>query len=135
MNVRRRDLLKYIGVGAVATTFPPSFASDDASKRSGDQKLHNDYQSNNEGTEYYFLGNGSLLAALQTVTKPESGTHCGLLLMSSDHFGRKISTYLYHPERGLQNSRFFFSADAKQYVPDPANSSAATPLEAPRHLV
>ncbi len=123
MKVQRRDLLKFLGVGAVATTFPPSFATEDIPELSGEQKLHNDYQSDNDGTEYYFLGNGLLLAALQTATKPESGTHCGLLLMSSDHFGRKISTFLYHPERGLQNSRFFFTADGTSYVPEPGNST------------
>jgi hypothetical protein len=70
------------------------------------QKLHADYQSNNDGVEYFFLGNGSITAAVQTSQSADAGTHCGILLMSPEHFGRKASTFLYHPERGLQASLF-----------------------------
>lgn len=122
MNLKRREFLKYAGAGAVATTVRFPFEKPDAPALS-EQKLHQDYQSNNPGMEYYFLGNGKILAALQTSPKPESGTHCGLLVMSSEHFGRKISTYLYHPERGLQNSRFIALIDGKTYTPEFSKSS------------
>lgn len=122
MSLKRRDFLKFASVGAVATTVRFPFEAPDAAKL-GEQKLHQDYQSNNPGMEYYFLGNGKILAALQTSQKPESGTHCGLLVMSTEHFGRKISTYLYHPERGLQNSRFIAVIDGKAFGPEFSNSS------------
>lgn len=123
MNLERREFLRYIGVGAVASTLPSPFESTDEQRASQEQKLHPDYQSNNPGTEYYLLGNGHIIAALQVSPKPEYGTHCGLLVMSSEHFGRKISTYLYHPERGLQNSRFFLAIDGKSFVPEHDSSN------------
>lgn len=118
MSIQRRDFLKHVGVGAFATTIPSPFAGLQQSPNEKEQKLHNDFQSNNPGTEYYFLGNGKILAAVQSSSKPESGTHAGLLVMSSEHFGRKISTYLYHPERGLQNSRFMVLVGGRAYTPE-----------------
>lgn len=123
MNVRRRDFLKYVGTGTIASTLPADRLFSREGELSGEQKLHHDYQSNNEGTEYYVLGNGLIFAALQSSDKPEAGTHAGLLLMSAEHFGRKISTYLYHPERGLQNSRATVVIEGKGYVPEPGNSA------------
>jgi hypothetical protein len=123
MTIERREFLKYVGAGAIATTVRPSLRSSEEASFPGEQRIHPDYQSNNPGVEYYFLGNGRVLAALQTSPKPEEGTHCGLLLMSSDHFGRKMSTYLYHPERGLQNSRVTVVVDGKGYLPAYAAST------------
>jgi len=125
MSVERREFLKFIGAGTLATTLPfePSLLQERGASRA--QLLHQDYQSNNPGTEYYFLGNGLILAALQTSTNPEAGTHCGLLVMSPEHFGRKISSYLYHPERGLQNSRCIINAESMSYVPDAAKSKVS----------
>ena len=123
MSLERREFLKYVGAGAVATTLRGPLASTDQNSLGQEQKLHHDYQSNNPGTEYFLLGNGIILAALQTSPKPEYGTHCGLLLMSAEHFARKISTYLYHPERGLQNSRVSALIDGKGYYPDYTSST------------
>lgn len=123
MSLQRRDFLKHVGVSALATTVHGPLASFRQPSSSADQKLHNDFQSNNPGMEYYFLGNGKILAAVQSAPKPESGTHAGLLVMSSEHFGRKISTYLYHPERGLQNSRFMVLVGGKAYAPEYATSA------------
>ncbi len=125
MNVERREFLKFIGTGTLATTLPLESTLFQEQSTSQGQRLHQDYQSNNQGTEYYFLGNGLIAAALQTSGNPEAGTHCGLLLMSPEHFTRKISTYLYHPERGLQNSRCFINADGASYVPDAAKSKVS----------
>ena len=121
MNVERRDFLKYVGTGAFVSALPPGLAPPPPEAEEA-QHLHQDFQSNNAGTEYYFLGNGLILAALQTSTDPAMGTHCGLLLMSPEHFGRKISTYLYHPERGLQNSRTTVVVDRRGFLPEIASS-------------
>ncbi len=123
MTIERREFLKYVGAGAIATTVRPSLGSLGEASLQQEQKIHPDYQSNNPGVEYYFLGNGQILTALQTSPRPEEGTHCGLLLMSSDHFGRKMSTYLYHPERGLQNSRVTVVVNGKGYLPEYATSA------------
>lgn len=118
MNLERRSFLKTLGTGALATTLPFG-RSTLTSPAAEEQRLHQDYQTNNEGIEYYLLGNGLMLAGLQTSPREEIGTHCGLLVMSPQHFGRKISTYLYHPERGLQNSRCIVNEGGASYVAQP----------------
>lgn len=122
MTLQRRDFLKYVGTGALATTLPARLSRAGKTVLEPEQKIHQDYQSDNKGVEYWFLGNGKILVALQTSPRPEAGTHTGLLVMSPDHFGRKMSSYLYHPERGLMNSRFFAIIDDKGYAPDFATS-------------
>ena len=118
MSLERRDFLKYAGLGAIATTLRPGFdAAQDAPARN-EQKIDRDFRTNNPGVEYYLLGNGRLTVAIQTSPTPESGTHCGLLLMSPEHFARKLSTYLFHPERGLQNSRFIVVVDGQSHTPE-----------------
>lgn len=117
MKLERRDFLKYIGTSTLMTTLPIDGALSNEALPD-EQKLHQDYQSNNKGTEYYFIGNGLIAGALQTSPSPEAGTHCGLLVMSPEHFGRKISTYLYHPERGLQNSRPYLVCNRTSYSPE-----------------
>lgn len=121
MNIERRSFLKTLGTGALVTSIPlhrSSFGPAAAEQ----QRLHPDYQSNNAGIEYFLLGNGLILVGLQASAHEESGTHGGLLVMSPEHFGRKISTYLYHPERGLQNSRTFVLEGGTSHVPKPGAS-------------
>jgi hypothetical protein len=118
MSLERRDFLKYVGVGAIATTLRPDLSSPQDVPPVNEQKIHPDFRSNNPGLEYYLLGNGLILTAIQVSPKPESGTNCGLLISSSEHFCRKLSTYLFHPERGLQNSRFTLTIDGTGYTPD-----------------
>ncbi|MCX6145447.1 MAG: hypothetical protein NTZ35_19745 [Ignavibacteriales bacterium] len=118
MSLERRDFLKYVGVGAIATTIRPHLDSPQDAPLVNEQNIHPDFRSNNPGLEYYILGNGLILTALQVSPKPESGTHCGLLVSSSEHFCRKLSTYLFHPERGLQNTRFTVNIDGKGYSPE-----------------
>src|SRR5512137_648400 len=118
MSLERRDFLKYLSAGAVATTFRPSLGSVQDPAPVNEQKIHSDFRTNNPGLEYFILGNGQILVSVQTATKAESGTHCGVLVMSSEHFARKMSTYLFHPERGLQNTRFTITIDGKGYIPE-----------------
>lgn len=123
MSLERRDFLKYAGMGALATTLRPSLGSPQDAPPKNEQHLDRDFRTNNPGLEYYFLGNGQILCAVQTSPTPESGTHCGLLFMSSEHFARKLSTYLFHPERGLQNTRFTVIVDGKGYTPEYGKST------------
>ena len=118
MSLERRDFLKYLSAGAVATTFRPSLGSPQEPAPVNEQNVHPDFRTNNPGLEYFVLGNGQVLVSVQTAPKPESGTHCGMLVMSSEHFARKMSTYLFHPERGLQNTRFTVTLDGKGYAPE-----------------
>jgi len=123
MSLERRDFLKYMSAGAIATTLRPSLGSPQEMAPVNEQKIHPDFRTNNPGLEYYLLGNGQILISVQTSPKPESGTHCGMLVMSSEHFARKMSTYLFHPERGLQNTRMTVTLDGKSYGPESGNST------------
>lgn len=116
MSIERRGFLKTIGVGALAATIKPPFVSRPESAGEQEQKVHHDFRTNNPGAEYFCLGNGLVLVAVQVSPKPEDGTHLGLLFMSAEHFARKMSTYLFHPERGLLNTRFTAVIDGKGYV-------------------
>lgn len=120
MKQQRRHFLKTLGTGAVLSTLPSPHLR--AASAEDDQFLHKDYQSNNPGTEYFLLGNGLIFAALQTSKEVPAGTHCGLLIMSPEHFGRKVSTYLYHPERGLEHSRCYVAHGSKSFSPEAATS-------------
>ena len=118
MSLERRDFLKYATMGAIATTLRPSSEQPQEVAPKNEQKIDRDFRTNNPGVEYYLVGNGQILAAIQTAPTAEAGTHCGLLFMSSEHFARKMSTYLFHPERGLQNTRFTAVIDGKGYTPE-----------------
>jgi hypothetical protein len=118
MNLERREFLRFVGAGAIATTLRAAPETGQAAAPVNEQKVHPDFRTNNPGLDYYMLGNGKILVSVQTSSLPESGTHCGLLVMSSEHFARKMSTYLFHPERGLQNTRLTLSVGGKGYGPE-----------------
>jgi len=122
MKIDRREFIRYAGVGVIASSVRNPIEHGGNAENPEQQKIHPDFQSNIEGTEYYFIGNGLILAAIQSVRTSTDGTHCGLLLMSPEHFGRKMSTYLYHPERGLLFSRSLVTIDKKVYAPNPQES-------------
>jgi hypothetical protein len=61
---------------------------------------HPDVRTNLPGTEYYFLGNGLIQAALQVSRHPKA-TPLGLLLMDPEVLGPKRACASLDPERGL----------------------------------
>jgi hypothetical protein len=117
--MKRRNFIQYVGAGSLATTLYPALFARSSQRISREQYIHRDYQSNNPATEYFFLGNGLIIAALQSSGVTESGTHCGVMLMSADRFCRKASTFLFHPERGLENTRLYVRINGRSYVPMP----------------
>lgn len=88
------------------------------------QNLHRDFETTLDGVEYFVLGNGSILAALQVARQPGPATQGGVLVMSPERFGRKFSTFLFVPERGLRNSRAAVWVDGVEYAPEPGTSEA-----------
>ena len=116
MTIERREFLKVLGAGVLATSLPAGAAPADSPQK--EQGIPQDSYSDKTGTEYYFLGNGLIMAALQTSPSEDAGTHCGLLLMSPEHFARKNTTYLFHPERGLLHSRFYAIVDGTIHAPE-----------------
>jgi hypothetical protein len=118
MAIRRRDFLKSVGTSAVAAgLYIPGSSLVPPAEEEVSQKVHPDYCSDIPGSEYYLLGNGAIQAVLQTVPEGNPETHCGLLIMSPEHFGRKMSTFLYHPERGLERTHFTVNVDGTGYIP------------------
>ncbi len=85
-------------------------------------ELHSDYQTAVDGIEYYFLGNGKIIAAVQTVERPEDGTHTGLILMPAERFGRKHSSLLYSVRSGLRYTRIGVSTGGAVVYPEPGKS-------------
>ena len=133
MTVKRRDFLKTVGMGTVAASVGfPGTGHAGHGELPGEQQLHRDSQSKLPGVEYYFIGNGRIQLAVQSSPAPEDGTHCGLLLMSPEHFGRKISSFLYHPERGLERSHCLMVVDGKAY--EPQHGKAAIAWSYPENL-
>jgi len=81
------------------------------------QRPHIDYQTVGEGLEYFFLGNGLIQAAIQHSSNPASGTVLGILLMHPEHFARKSSTFLYHPETGIERTMMTAIIDDRLHYP------------------
>lgn len=132
--MKRRDFLKTPGLSILVpftlgiemlprfTAFaaPEGQVTNDNSKFQ--QNLHPDFVTYRPGIEYFLLGNGDIQAVvqyspLQDGEKPQS--FLGLTLMSSEHFARKWSTFLFHPEAGLGRTMINIVLDGKQFGPNP----------------
>jgi hypothetical protein len=135
--MKRRDFLKTPAVtllvpAAGGLSFGNVLAAPDdttvSSQTSGPadftQRLHQDASTYAPGVEYFFLGNGELHAAIQ-YQPVRSGEHpmtfLGLALMDADHFSRKWSTFLFHPERGYENSQLMVHLGDVRHVATPEN--------------
>ena len=105
--------------GEPPATPPPPAAADGAG-----QAFHRDFVSYRAGLEYFVLGNGLIQVVLQTAAHAGAGTHAGLFVMSPEHFSRKASSFLYHPERGAEHSRLYLTVDGRGCVPEFATSRA-----------
>jgi len=69
------------------------------------QKMHPDFMTYLEGIEYFVLGNGEVIGAVQFAPKDSPASFFGFTLWDAEVFCRKWSSYLYHPERGFANTR------------------------------
>lgn len=68
------------------------------------QSLHPDFETYLPNTQYFFLGNGKIQCAIQW-SDDDGCTPLGLLLSDPEHFSRKWSTLLFHPEYGLERTQ------------------------------
>ncbi|CUS98256.1 hypothetical protein JGI22_00348 [Candidatus Kryptobacter tengchongensis] len=76
------------------------------------QRLHPDYITTLPKVEYFLLGNGEIMVAIQfcpcesvsTYSGDSSATFFGLTFWNAERFVRKWTTFLYHPERGFANT-------------------------------
>ncbi|MEO8167208.1 MAG: hypothetical protein ABI623_03115, partial [bacterium] len=128
--MKRRDFLKTPGIGillptalglevlprSITAATPQTSAASDNSKFK--QNLHPDFITYQPGVEYFLLGNGDIQAIVQysPVQDPERPqSFLGLTLMSPEHFARKWSSFLFHPENGLGRTMVNVTLDGKQY--------------------
>src|SRR3974377_1116681 len=102
MPLRRRTFMQFTSTGALASAFAPPLRAAPANAVPAD--THTD----SDGIEHWFLGNGRLVAALQTVRKPDSAaTHCGLILLSANHIVQKHASFFFSEARGFWRSRTY----------------------------
>ena len=78
---------------------------------------HPDARTQVPGTEYFFLGNQDITAAVQW-HRHNSMSPFGLLLMKPGLFCRKESTLLFHPESGLSRTGLQVLVNGKSFSPD-----------------
>jgi hypothetical protein len=110
VSIARRTFLTTAAAAGAATAQPKA----NPPALSSAQRLHPDFQTSAEGLEYYFLGNGRLMAAIQSAPEATGETHTGMVLMPSEHFGRKYDSLLY-ARGGLRRTRLTVSAGASAY--------------------
>jgi hypothetical protein len=91
------------------------------------QKLHQDFTTYVQGIEYFVLGNGDIIAVLQ-YCPDRSGdrppTFLGLTIMDAEHFARKWSTFLFHPEAGFSRSTATIAVNTTRFTPTPETYSS-----------
>ena len=80
------------------------------------QSLHPDFETTLPDTDYFFLGSGTLQAAIQWSRHP-GATPLGILLSDPEHFARKWSTHLFHPEYGLSKTMPTVILNGVRYQP------------------
>jgi hypothetical protein len=81
------------------------------------QSLHPDFETTLPETDYFVLGSGKIQAAIQWSRHPGC-TPLGLLISNPEHFARKWSTHLFHPEFGLTRTVVAIIIDGVRYQPD-----------------
>jgi hypothetical protein len=111
--MRRRDFLKTPALGVLipgATMLgghgilPPTIPSG-AGTPGVDQRMHPDFKTYVDGIEYFYFGNGEIQGVLQFAPKGSEASFFGFTITDTEIFSRKWSSFLYHPERGLTNTR------------------------------
>ncbi|HET6401721.1 MAG TPA: hypothetical protein VFH95_10015 [Candidatus Kapabacteria bacterium] len=80
------------------------------------QRLHPDFETTLPDTDYFFLGSGTIQVAIQWSRHP-GATPLGILLSDAEHFARKWSTHLFHPEYGLEKTMLTLIVNGVRYQP------------------
>jgi hypothetical protein len=71
---------------------------------------HPDVRTRLKDVNYFFIGNGHILAAVQFAPSGE-GTPLGLLIMNPNQLGKKREALTMNPETGLEASMIYFEID------------------------
>ncbi len=81
---------------------------------------HPDVRTRLPDTDYFFLGNGLVLAAVQ-VCRSGEGTPLGLLIMDPERFGPKRAALTCDPESGLGRTRVGVEVGGEAHFPAPGD--------------
>ena len=100
-------MLPVAGLGAFDVFAPPPSPVQKSNLEGSqvEQRMHQDFVTFFPGIEYFYLGNGDIEGAIQYCPKDPRGSFLGFTFMDPEHFCRKWSTFLYHPEHGLSSTR------------------------------
>ncbi len=80
------------------------------------QRIHTDYITTLPGVEYFIIGNGEIISSVQFCSDRNSGaSFFGLTIWDAERFVRKWSTFLYHPERGFENTKLTVLFNGQYY--------------------
>jgi hypothetical protein len=82
---------------------------------------HPDVRTRLAKTDYYFLGNGHVLAAVQHCRSGE-GTPLGLLILHPDRFGPKRASLTCDPKTGLEGTRIRVRVGETTWFPTPTGT-------------
>lgn len=85
---------------------------------------HPDVRTRLSDTDYYFLGNGHILAAVQHCRSGE-GTPLGLLILHPDRFGPKRASLTLHPTTGSEGTRVGVRVGETTWFPTPSETRVA----------
>jgi hypothetical protein len=125
--MKRRDFLKAPAAGVLLGGFGAAEASpgtraiadpEEQRPQEAQQRMHPDFITYFPGIEYFYLGNGDIMAAVQYSPVSKDPSFFGLTLMDPERFCRKWSTFLYHPERGFGATRLGVSIGEESSVID-----------------
>src|ERR1041384_3985134 len=75
-----------------------------------------DLQTNAPDTDYFFLGDGRIMAAIQWSRSPTLSPY-GLILYDPERMSRKNGALLFHPELGLSRTMLTVIVDGVRHVP------------------
>ena len=113
--MKRREFLKTPAAGLMlGSTFQLADASpndapkpppQEQAKQEVQQRMHPDFITYFPGIEYFWIGNGDIVGAVQYSPEDKESTVLGFTMMDPERFCRKWSSFLYHPERGLSVTR------------------------------
>ncbi|MFC1662339.1 hypothetical protein ACFL3S_12955, partial [Gemmatimonadota bacterium] len=84
---------------------------------------HPDVQTRHPDTDYFFLGNGFIQAAVQ-ISRSGEATPVGLLLMDPDRFGPKRAALTCDPESGLEDTMISVRVGDSVFRPNPNEMKA-----------
>src|SRR3954469_24622978 len=77
-----------------------------------------------DDTDYFFLGDGRMMVAIQWSRNPSASPY-GIILCDPERMSRKNGSLLFHPELGLARTMLTVIVDGVRYTPSHETVQAA----------